>query len=262
MSLSIINKGDLVMCQNPTCSLSVRCWTNLVLQYNEFRCAICRKRKYVHPNSKTLPIGCYTSCLKCSGQFKIMPDTNLSYCFICKKNNPQLNEIIKSNSGLNKIIYWSLQFKNLDDLLTNLSDLKINFRNYEKIDNLHVILEYNDQGKFSYNYTLFSGQSMCIITDNLYVSEKAIVLGIIIPENMKILYRTKIMPHITLYKSGITVHEAGILYSENYHNMDQKIPMDFQLVNMIGLSRNGFGMIYHMHIRVKLLGRIEPVYGQ
>lgn len=258
-----INKGDLVPCQDPTCSLAVRCWAPFVLQLKDFRCAICLNYKYVEPNSNTLPNGYYTTCLGCDGQFKITSDTKSPICFICKENNSNTNQMIKSNPKINKIIYWSLNFKNLDDLLMNLSDLKINFENYEKINDPHLTLEYNNRGKFSYDYEALSGQPICVKVDNLFVSEKAILFGIIIDQlDMETLYRNKLMPHITLYKTDISAYEAGTLYSENYHNMNQKIPMKFRLVNMIGLPTNGFGMSYYMRIKVKLTGTIEPVYGQ
>lgn len=255
-----VERGAIIRCQNPDCSSLVRCWARLVLPFEEFRCAICMDYKYVRPNSGTLPTGYYTTCLGCNAQFKIISDINLPYCFICKKNNPHTNQMIKSNPKSKKIIYWRLKFRDLDDLLTNLSDLKINFNSYEKINDPQVTLEYNDKGKFSHDYASFSGQSMCVEVHNLFVSEKVILFGIAIPENMKTLYHNKTRPHITLYKTDITAYEAGILYSENYHKMDQKIPMNFRLVNMIGLSTNG--MMYYMSVRVKLMGTIEPVYGQ
>ena len=72
-------QGDLLKCQSPLCDQSVRIYSYLG-QVIDFRCAKCLE----HLTFDTVPIiGCYTQCVDCKGQFKVMVN-GCNQCFVCK----------------------------------------------------------------------------------------------------------------------------------------------------------------------------------
>ena len=74
------SRGDLLKCQEPTCDEIVRIYNPWCGLWVKFRCAKCLK----HKTFDTVPkIGCYTQCVDCTGQFKVMV-SGCNQCFVCK----------------------------------------------------------------------------------------------------------------------------------------------------------------------------------